>query len=79
MQPLASAERSGDTVTVYQCEACGRTDAFGLASSPWWVGARARIFLELREEAFNRAGLEASPAFAFLDSANCQVIFATPE
>jgi hypothetical protein len=76
MLHLASAERShGDRVTVYRCETCGHIDSLGVASSPWWVGARARSFVELRKEAFDRAGLEAGPAIAVLDRANLQVSF----
>jgi hypothetical protein len=76
MDELARAEHSyGDGVIVYRCDTCGRIDSLGEASSPWWVGARARSFLELREQAFQRAGLEASPAVAVLDLANQQVIF----
>jgi hypothetical protein len=77
MLQLASAERreGGDRVTVYRCATCGRVDSLGVASSPWWVGARARSFVELREEAFDRAGLEASPAVAVLDCATLEVIF----
>jgi hypothetical protein len=76
MQELAWAERShGDRVTVYKCKVCGRIDSLGEASSPWWVGARARSFLELREEAFRRAGREASPAIALFELATQQVIF----
>lgn len=73
---MSVEERShGDRVTVYRCETCGRIDALGVASSPWWVGARARSFVELREEAFHRAGLEAGPAIAVIDCANLKVIF----
>jgi len=76
MDEAAHAERShGDQVTVYRCGICGRVDSLGKASSPWWVGAKARSFLELREEAFQRAGLQARPAVAILDLANQQVIF----
>jgi len=76
MLQVASAERPhGDRVTVMACEACGRIDSLGFASSPWWVGARARSFAELRKEAFQSAGLEASPATAVLDQATLRVIF----
>jgi hypothetical protein len=76
MLQLASAQRGeGDRVAVYTCETCGRIDSLGVASGPGWVGARARRFLELREEAFSHAGLEAGPAIAVLDSATLEVIF----
>lgn len=80
MQELASAERSGHAggvhrVIVYRCETCGRTDAKGQSCDPWWVSAKARMFLELRSEAFGRAELEADPAFAIFDNARQVVIF----
>jgi hypothetical protein len=76
MDELARCERAhGDRVTVYRCVTCGRVDSLGQASSPWWVGARARSFLELREEAFQRAGLKAGPAIALFDLATQHVIF----
>ena len=76
MRELARAERAhGDKVIVYRCKRCGQIDSVGRASSPHWVGARARSFLELLEEAFQRAGLEAGPAVAVLDPATCQVHF----
>ncbi len=76
MLQLASAERGeGDRVAVYICEPCRRIDSLGVASSSGWVGARARRFIELRTEAFDRAGLEAGPAVAVLDCATLEVIF----
>lgn len=76
MDPLASAERGPpNRVTVYRCENCARIDSRGQASGPGWVGARARFFLELREEAFQRAGLVAGPATAGLDLENHHVLF----
>ena len=77
MLELATAERreGGDRVTVYRCETCGRIDSLGVACTPWWVGARARSFVELRAEAFQQAGLEAGPAAAILADANLEVIF----
>lgn len=73
---LARTEHDhGDRVIVYACTPSARTDAFGHASSLWWVGARARSFIELREQAFQHAGLEASPAVALFDRATQQVIF----
>ena len=77
MLELTMAERreGGDRVTVYRCETCGRIDSLGIACTPWWVGARARSFVDLRAEAFHRAGLEACPAAAVLNCANLGVIF----
>ena len=76
MVPVASADRGPtNRVTVYRCETCARIDSRGQASGPGWVGARARFFLELREEAFQRAGLVAGPAMAALDLSNYEVVF----
>ena len=80
MSHVASAERGGHKggvhrVTVYRCERCNRTDSRGESCDPWWVGAKARMFLELRREAFQSAGLEASEVVAVFGASNRQVIF----
>jgi hypothetical protein len=79
MQELATAERSGDgwfqRVTLSRCDTCGRIDSHGESSDPWWVTAKAVLFLNLREEALEQAGLECESAVAVFDSANRNVIF----
>jgi hypothetical protein len=74
MPELASVGGS-QRVVVYGCTVCGRTEALGFSSDPWWVSAKARAFLRLRREAFRLAGLEPPPAVAFFDSVKRQVIF----
>ena len=80
MAALASAGRPGHgggvhRVTVYQCQACNRTTALGESCDPFWVGAKARMFLDLRREAFRRGGLTALPAAAIFDAHQQRAIF----
>jgi hypothetical protein len=80
MAELASAKRSGHAervhrVTVYRCENCGRIIALGKSADPGWVGAKARMFLGLRREAFQFAGLIAPSAVAIFDTWSRLVIF----
>jgi hypothetical protein len=79
MLKLATAGRDGrwfQRVTVYRCEICGRRDAQGESADPGWVSAKAGLFLELRREAYERAGLNVpSQAVAVFDLARRRVIF----
>jgi hypothetical protein len=80
MAALANAVRNGHgggvhRVTVYQCQTCKRTTALGESCDPYWVSAKARLFLDLRWEAFRRAGLTALPAAAIFDTHKQHVIF----
>jgi hypothetical protein len=77
---LANADRHGHSerihrVTVYQCKNCMRIIALGESADPGWVGAKVRMFLDLRKEAFELAGLTASPAVAIFDTRKRRVIF----
>jgi hypothetical protein len=62
LRELSSATRPGhkegrvQRVVVYQCEVCDRVDARGESCDGGWVFAKAELFLQLRREAFERAG-----------------------
>jgi hypothetical protein len=80
MRQLAGAQRAVHgggfhRVAVYRCDACGRIDSLGQSCDPGWVSAKARMFCDLRTEAFQRAGLLADPAIAVFDAARRQVRF----
>jgi hypothetical protein len=79
MNKVASAQRRGETgvqqVTVYRCEHCGRICSSGESCDPWWVSAKARMFLELRKEALEKAGWPAGPAAAVFDAETRRVLF----
>jgi len=81
MAELANAERTTESgwfqrVRIYGCSVCGCFKSRGESSDPGWVGAKAQLFLDLRCEAYQQAGLEADPAIAVFDSARRLVLFA---
>jgi hypothetical protein len=74
MSALAQAERGGNSVTVWQCDNCGRVDSDGICPDPV-EEAKIPMFLELRQEAFRRAGMEVEPAGVIFDTWENRVIF----
>jgi len=80
MQELATADKATGAgrfqrVTVYRCDMCNRVDSRGESCDPFWVSAKNRLFLDLRREAYQQAGLEADPAIAVFDSRRKLVSF----
>jgi hypothetical protein len=81
MPELSSVERPGhrdglyQRVSVYQCPDCGRVKALGESCDPGWVNAKARLFLDLRHDAFIRAELAPPPPATAIFKLPEQLVF----
>jgi hypothetical protein len=82
MCELASAERPGHadkthSVSLYLCNNCGGVRSLGRSCDPGWVSAKAEMFLTLREQAYRRAGMQATAARPIFNLETWTVLFAT--